>query len=163
MPTVKHDDIYKEVRSYLIGLFSYLPETVVKGYQNGSSLPDNAIVMTILYERDLDVSANYYESMTDSTTVQQSVEVTMQIDFYGVGSGDKARKLTTLWRNIYTTQILKCCQPLYAKSPRQMTYVNEKDQYEQRWSMDLLMQYNPYFEHEQNYINTIPDILTSQP
>ena len=162
MPTVIHDDIYKEVRSYLIGLFSCEPETVIKGYQNGAPLPENAVVMTILYERNLDVSVNYYDTLQGITTVQQSVEVTMQVDFYGDKGATRCRKLSSLWKNMYTTQVLKCCQPLYSKASHQLQYINEKDQYEQRWSVDILLQYNPEFEHDQEYLGA-PYISISQP
>lgn len=156
MATVNHDDIYEEVRAYLLGLFLCPPETVIKGYQNGSPLPQNAVVMTILFEHSLDVSANYYDPLLDITTVQQSVEVTMQLDFYGGDAGSRARKLSNLWKNHYTANALTKCQPLYSKDPQRMPIVNEQSNYEDRWSVDVLLQYNPEFEHDQSYLG-MPD------
>ena len=153
MPTVTHTDIYREIKAYLTGLFSCPSEIINQGYQNGVSLPENAVVMTILYERNIDVSTNYYDISTGTTTVQQSVEVTMQVDFYGNDAGVRCRKLSHLWKNMYATEELKKCQPLYAKESRQMTYINEKDQYEHRWSIDILLQYNPEFEHTQEFLD----------
>ncbi len=161
MATVNHDDIYTEVRAYLLGLFSCDPETVIHGYQE-EGLPQNAIVMTILFEHSLDVSANYYDPLLDKTTVQQSVEITMQLDFYGDEAGSRARKLSTLWKNHYTTAALTKCQPLYSKDPQRMPIVNEQSNYEDRWSVDVLLQYNPEFEHDQAYLN-MPEFTLLKP
>lgn len=43
--------------------------------------------MTILFEHALDVSSNYYDLDNEKTAVQQSIEVTMQIDFYVIAQG----------------------------------------------------------------------------
>ena len=131
MATVTHKQIYTEVRAYLLGLFLCPPESVIQGYQNDAPLPDQAIVMSILFEQALDVSA----------------------DFYGADSGDKARKLCNLWKSHYTTARLVSCQPLYCKDPVQMTFINEQSRYEQRWMVELLLQYNPEFSHEQTYLD----------
>ena len=163
MATVNHSDIYKEVRAYLLGLFLCPPETVIKGYQNNSPLPQNAVVMTILFERGLDVSANYYDFDSGKAVVQQSVEITMQIDFYGEQAGDRARKLSTLWKNAYTTEALTKCQPLHSKNPQQMTFVNEQSQYEPRWMLEVTLQYNPEFEHDQTYTTDMPEINLINP
>lgn len=153
MATVTHADIYKEVRAYLLGLFSCPPETLIQGYQNGSPLPENAVVMTILFEHSFDVSSNYYDLINEITTVQQSVEVTMQLDFYGVEASTRSRMVSNLWKNPYTTVRLTNCQPLYSKDPRRTVLVNEKSIYEDRWSVDVLLQYNPEFEYDQTYLD----------
>lgn len=155
MATVDHADIYKEVRAYLLGLFLCPPDAVIYGYQE-QGLPQNAVVMTILFEHSLDVSVNYYDPLLDITTVQQSVEVTMQLDFYGDEAGARARKLSNLWKNHYTSAAFTKCQPLYSKDPQRMPIVNEQSNYEDRWSVDVLLQYNPEFEHDQTYLG-MPD------
>lgn len=152
MATVIHDDIYKEVRAFLLGLFSCAPETVIKGFQNGSPLPQNAIVMMILFERAFDVSANYYDINSDLTTVQQSVEITMQLDFYGNEAATRARQVANLWKNQYTADAFTVCQPLYCHDPQQIAFINEQSQYEPRWLLELMLQYNPEFQHKQVYL-----------
>lgn len=162
MATVTHKQIYTEVRAYLLGLFLCPPESVIQGYQNDAPLPDQAIVMSILFEQALDVSVHYYEPADNQTFVQQSVEITMQIDFYGADSGDKARKLCNLWKSHYSTARLISCQPLYCKDPVQMTFINEQSRYEQRWMVELILQYNPEFSHEQTYLD-MPVITLKNP
>lgn len=152
MATVTHDAIYTEVRAYLLGLFLCSPETVIQGYQNGSPLPPNAVVMTVLFDVGLDVPVSHYDPITDTTVVQQSVEVTMQLDFYGEQAGTRARHVSNLWKSHYTATALTVCKPLYSKDPRRMPIVNEQAQYEDRWSVDVLLQYNPEFEHAQTFL-----------
>ena len=152
MSSVTHKDIYKEVQAYLLGLFSCPPQTVIQGYQNNSPLPDEAVVMTILFENELDMAVSHYNPAADKTAVQQSVEVTMQVDCYGPQAAARARKLSTLWKNHYTTAALTRCQPLYSNSPKRMPIINEKSAYEDRWLVELALQYNPYFEHDQTFL-----------
>ena len=152
MSSVTHKDIYKEVQAYLLGLFSCPPQTVIQGYQNNSPLPDEAVVMTILFENELDMAVSHYDPAADKTAVQQSVEVTMQVDCYGPQAAARARKLSTLWKNHYTTATLKSCQPLYSNNPKRLPIINEKSAYEDRWLVELALQYNPYFEHGQTFL-----------
>lgn len=153
MATVTHNQIFREVRAYLLGLFSCPPSSVIQGYQNDAPLPNNAIVMTILFEHSLDVAANYYEPVEDKAYLQQSVEITMQIDFYGESSGDRARKLCNFWKSQHAAARLISCQPLYSKDPMQMEFINEQSRYEQRWMVELTLQYNPEFEYDQIYLD----------
>lgn len=154
MATVTHEDIYTEVRSYLIGLFSC---PVVRGYQNNSPLPADGIVMTVISERDFDYASNYYTESDDediySVDIQKSVEVVMQLDFYGVESQKRVRHVANVWQSEFSTNKLVKCQPLYSKQPMQMQYINEKNQYEQRWMLEVLLQYNPCFTHDQQYLD----------
>ena len=79
--TLTQDDIYKEVRLFLVNLFN--TQSVIKHIQNGSPLPLNAIVMNIIHEKDLDMAVSRYQPEAREATVQTSVEMLMQIDFYG--------------------------------------------------------------------------------
>lgn len=153
MATVTHNQIFREVRAYLLGLFLCPPETIIQGYQNDAPLPNNAIVMSILFEHSLDIAASYYEPSENKAAIQQSVEVTLQIDFYSEGSGDRARKLCNFWKSQHATARLTSCQPLYAKDPMQMTFINEQSRYEERWMVEIALQYNPEFEYDQTYLD----------
>ncbi|WP_086953569.1 phage neck terminator protein [Xenorhabdus innexi] len=138
--TVTHEDIFTEVRKYLIKLFSC---EVMQGYQNDVPAPENGIIMHALFERDLDYTANYYHHEASTITAQRSVELTMQLDFYGDEADSRARIAANLWQSPYTTARLKKCQPLYSESPRKMVLVNEANQYENRVMLEIKLQYNP--------------------
>lgn len=148
------DQVYIEVYRFLIKLFKC---EVLQGLQNNTPLPENCIVTTILDERNLDYSSNYYTDDTTqnihNVTVKQSVECMMQLDFYGTDAQIRARHLATIWQNEISTSALQSCQPLYCKAPKQMTFVNEKNQYEPRWMVEVYLQYNPEFTHDQGFLD----------
>ena len=147
MSSVTHKDIYKEVQAYLLGLFSCPPQTVIQGYQNNNPLPDEAVVMTILFENELDMAVSHYDPAADKTAVQQSVEVTMQVDCYGENSHAMARQIASMWQSLPTTEVLQNCQPLYCGDPKDLTFVNETGQYELRFMVGLELQYNTKYEN----------------
>ncbi|AOA59926.1 phage neck terminator protein [Acinetobacter larvae] len=153
-----HNAIYKEVRSYLIGLFSC---EVIKGYQNDSPLPQNGVVMTIISERDTDQAASYYQEEEGTAYVQNSVEVMLQLDFYGDWAASRARQIANFWRSEYTTSALNTCQPLYSKQPVRLPFVNEQNQNEQRWLLEVYLQYNPEFKQDQAFLD-LPIISTER-
>ncbi|MBC8949372.1 hypothetical protein [Xenorhabdus sp. TS4] len=138
--TVTHRDIFIELRKYLIELFQC---DVVQGYQNGVPAPKNGIVMHVLFERDIDYIANYYHHESSEITAQRSVELTIQLDFYGVDADSRARVVANLWQSSYTTARLKKCQPLYSDQPKKNVLVNEANQYENRVMLEIKLQYNP--------------------
>lgn len=87
-----HDDIYREVRAYLLGLFSLEGERVIRDYSNNVPLPHSPfILMNIIYEQSLSTNVHSYDVENALASVMQSVEVQMQIDFYGETSGQMAR------------------------------------------------------------------------
>lgn len=147
------NDIYKEMRSFLVQLFD--TESVIKPNQNGSPVPENAIVMNIINESDLDMSVSRYQIERNEATVQNSVEMLFQVDFYGDEAQQKARTLANLWRNHYASDRLKVCQPLYAKQPIHAPFVNEKSMYEDRYIVELSLQYNPYVTHNQVFTDDV--------
>lgn len=148
-----HDDLYKEIRLFLVDLFD--TKNIVKPIQNGVPLPENAIVMNIIGEHDFDVAVTRYFKDQNEASVQQSVEVTMQIDIYGEDSAKRSRILTNLWRNHYSTDRLKNCQPLYSRAPIHAPFINEKSMYEDRYIVELKLQYNPIVTHAQDFVDSI--------
>ncbi|BET96532.1 phage neck terminator protein [Xenorhabdus taiwanensis] len=138
--TTTHDDLFSEVRKYLIELFQC---DVVQGYQNDVPVPDSGIVMHVLFERDLDYIINYYHHESSTITAQRSVELAMQLDFYGDDADSRARVVANLWQSSYTTARLKKCQPLHSEQPRKMVLLNEANQYENRVLLEIRLQYNP--------------------
>lgn len=100
-----------------------------------------------------------------SRQAMQPLELTIQVDIHGPASSDNATRVSTQWRN----QIgVNACQaqgailaPLYNSSPRQIPFINDQDQYEQRWSLDLCMQVNPVLTVPQQFASNVS--VTAQP
>lgn len=135
--------IYLELWNYLTGLFNC---PVEQGLQNNTPLSQNGIVMTLLpYTQDLDQSQ--YTNEDGESTIQTSKLYMMQLDFYGEQAFDRVTQCATMWRSQYTTNKLQAIQPLYANNPRNMEFVNEQDQYEKRFLLEIALQYNPYYTY----------------
>ncbi|OYV48595.1 MAG: hypothetical protein B7X10_02855, partial [Burkholderiales bacterium 21-58-4] len=66
-----------------------------------------------------------------------------QIDCYGPLSSDWAAMLSTLLRDEYACDAMAGVQPLSADDPKMVALVDGEQQYEERWSITALLQYNP--------------------
>ena len=143
--------IYSDVRKWLVGLLPDASKDVVRAYQNGIAMPENAIIMTFMLEKRLDQL-----SATGTGKVFDSIQGTMQLDFYGVKAHERARKICTLWQTLYTTESMFSCQPLYCSDPKDLTFVNETGQYELRSMAMLELQYNNEYDVDVDTFTTIP-------
>ena len=152
MLTIDHQELYKAVRLYLLGVFPEAGQQIIQSLNNNNPLPENAVVMSVLFERNFDESVTTYNGV-DKANVQNSVEVRMQLDFYGKLAQGRARMIAALWKNMYSTESMDVCQPLYiASGPNRMPYINDSNQYEDRYMLDLALQYNPSVQHAQDFV-----------
>ena len=135
--------IYKELRAYLISLFSC---EVIKGRNNNDPLPYDCIVMTVLFDTDLNMTA-VSDDGQGNVIAQQDVQATIQLDFFGDNADWRCRQFATLWRSTHATDALQSCQPLFAGIPRSLEYVNEQNKFEQRFMLEIALQYNPYYTY----------------
>lgn len=148
---VTQQEIYKDVRLFLLGLFPGSQSQIIQAAQNNEPLPNNAIVMQVLFADNFDIAVVTDRPDEGEQDIQNSVEVRMQIDFYGVDAEARSRVVNNLWRTQYACDRLSACQPLYVQSYNRHVYVNDSNQYEDRWIMDLGLQYNPQVTVAQDY------------
>lgn len=151
---IDHQDLYKDIRKFLLGLFPEATTQIVQFGQNISTLPYGAIVMNILFEKDFDYSTTHYDKVKGEAYVQNSVQATLQLDFYGEESQARSRVVANLWRNFYATDRLTVCQPLRARDPRHLPYINDSNLYEDRYMLELTLQYNPEITHKQDFVDS---------
>lgn len=156
---VTQQEIYKDVRAFLLGLFPGSENQIIQAIQPGKNppLPYNAVVMQVLFSKNLDIAVVTPLPPTEAA-IQNSVEVRMQIDFYGVNAEARSRVVANLWRTGYTCELLTTCQPLYVQSHDRHIYVNDSNQYEDRWIVDLGLQYNPQVTVAQGFADSPPVI-----
>ena len=78
---------------------------------------------------------------------QMSTKVTIQLDVHGPNSADNTQIISTLFHDDYADQYFQSTgvdvEPLYASDPKQMPFINAEQQYEERWTIDLLIETNP--------------------
>lgn len=87
------------------------------------------------------------------------VEMTVQIDVHGPRSGDNTRVIEGLFRSSYAVDVLGASgfeiAPLYCSDPRQAPFLNDSDQVEYRWSLDLHLHINPVIGTSQQFATAI--------
>lgn len=150
--------LYTDIRSYLLHTFN-LPTTdatIIRGYNNLNPIPIDAIIMTFRNNAHLDQKSTAYKD--DKMIIFNSVRGTMQLDFYGDKSFDRAQEISTLWNTIYTTTILKNCVPLDTPRLRDLSFVNEGGMYEYRFMLDVELQYNTKYEKTVNIATDVSEI-----
>lgn len=150
---VTQAEIYKDVRRYLLGLF---PDCeVIQGYSNNVPLPNAPfILMNIIRESEMNTQINEWKPLDGLADVTRSIEVAMQLDFYGVDSGRNVRVFSTLWRDYHACERLEVCQPLYADEARYIPLTNEEQEFEARWSITASLTYNATVTHTQDFIES---------
>lgn len=164
MLSIDHRELYREIRSFLLGLFPDASRQIVQALQNNNPLPENAVVMQILFSRNMDESVTTYAVPTDveggAAHVQNSVDTRLQISFYGPKAQERSRVVYTLWKNHYGTENMVVCQPLYVNSYDRRPYINDSNQYEDRWILDVALQYNPQVTYAQDFAESAGVTIT---
>lgn len=87
-----------------------------------------------------------------SRSVQTSVKMLVQFDFYGDDAGDNVQQFVSLWRDSYGCDALApYAAPLYCEDGHQIPLVTGEEQYLQRWTVAAALQYNPLTSTAQQF------------
>ena len=159
---ITHQDIYVEMWHFLADTLGLDGSQIVQSTQNNQPLPDGAIVMQALFASNLDESVTTYAPPTHAM-VTNSVELRFQLDFYGTDAEVRSRTIFNLWKNYYAAGILKTIQPLYVQSYNRRPYINDAKNYEDRYILDLALQYNPTITHAQDFADEARIIIKPEP
>jgi hypothetical protein len=88
-----------------------------------------------------------------------ATEMVVQLDFHGPNSGSNVRIIDTLFRSEYGTSefydIGFAVTPLFCENARQMNFVNDQQQYEDRWSMEAHLQINAIVGTQQMFADEL--------
>ena len=102
----------------------------------------------------------------------QPTQFMVQLDVHGPNSGDNVQVISTIFRDqygydLFTAQCLLlglfegAVVPFYADDPNQMPFINDQDQYEQRWVIQAFMQANMSLTVPQQFAGTVTPTETS--
>ena len=126
---------------------------VIQGLGNYVSMPVGGfIAITPLFQTKLSTNYNTFHDGTFDTVPTsvmtqsslQAAELTIQIDCYGVNSAEWATAISTLLRDDYgCIALAPYCQPLHADDPKQIPLITGEENFEQRWTLNAVLQYNP--------------------
>ena len=162
------DQMFVEIWEMFAEMFpTFDSSKIVRGYQNGSPLPIDGIVITFITETDLD-QLSYSEVtnpdlISQTVTVQTAVKTMMQVDCYGDLGQARARQIATMFKSPYACERLQSCQPLDYRPPKNLSFVNEASEYEARWMVEIDMQYNPHYTYRQESTTVMPSVDIQPP
>lgn len=122
---------------------------VVRGRQNYSPLPEGCVIMQNLFDTQTWQHYDIGGEVVDIITRR------MQLDFFGENAGARARQIATMWGTPYTCDALEYSQPLYCYDLVSQQFVNEKGIYEDRYILDILLQFHVYYEYELDKIKQV--------
>lgn len=98
---------------------------------------------------------------TGAVDIVQPVMIGVQLDVHGPNSSDNAQIISTLMRDDYAVQSFAeqspnyGVVPLYADDPAQRPFINEAQQYEDRWVIDCRIQVNPVVSPAAQYADAL--------
>ena len=121
--------------------------SVIKGQDNRVAPPKGLdyAVMTYLGQTRLSTDQVEYRDpypAPGSYLFKQPIEARVQVDLHGPRAADHVVIITTLFRSAYGCEVLRRSgvQPLSTSEPTQLAFINEASQFEDRWSVDLMLQ-----------------------
>ena len=97
-----------------------------------------------------------------STTIQagtvgkaQDTQITVQLDVHGPNAGNNSQIISTLFRDEYAVDQFAASgyamAPLYVSDPKQMPFINAEQQYEDRWTIDAVLEAIPVVTVAQDF------------
>lgn len=148
-------------------LLSILPAgvEVVRAQVNRVPEPAGAdfVLMTpmgrVRLATNVDTYADGYPAAPGVIKAQASTQYTVQLDVHGPNGAENAQIITTLFRGGFAADQFKASgyaiAPLYTGDTRQLPYLDEEGQMEQRWTLDAVMQISPVVTRSQDFAATV--------
>lgn len=149
-------------------LISMLPQgtEVIQAVDNRVPEPagDDFVLMTMLLRSRLATNEVIYSDghalgAAGERKVQQSTQVTVQLDVHGPASSENAQIISTLFRDEYAAEWFRSAgyelAPLYVGDPRLMPFWNAEQQMERRWVMDVVLQAKPVVTTGQEFATSL--------
>lgn len=147
-PNIAESAVFKALGDFLVAMFPAIE--VVRGIQNRVPPPAGPhIVMTPLGMTRLSVASTEYSDPDGhpelgAQDVTQPTRESIQVDFYGTGSHDRAAVFFSAFQTGWGFDMLPVTvKPLYTSEPRMLPLTTGEEQWIERWEVDAEIQYNP--------------------
>ncbi len=136
---------------------------VVRGQDNRVPLPQgpNWVAMTPVVSTRMATNIDTWDFTDDpaATDMLTYMQADVQVDCFGPLAHDMAQIVLTAFRDDYAVQQIAAAgfdiTPLYTSDPRNLSFTNDQDQYEYRWSLDLSLQVNPSLSAPQQFADAL--------
>lgn len=160
IPSITYTDVMTAMRAFILGVVDC---EVVREQTNRVPMPlGDFIALNIVGSSPLETNTDTYDGT--SKTILRPTQITVQVDCYGSSAGERAQTLATLLRDDYAVQAFKASGhdivPLYAENAQQMPLITGEEQYLQRWTFHVELQYNPTLTLSQEFETAVPVVTT---
>ena len=147
--SITESQLFSNVRLAILPLFN---AEIVRGLDNQVSPPigDYIVITPIMNVRQGTNETTYTQDLRNDSVLYT---YTIQIDAYGVQSGNIINTLNLLFRGDYFND--KGFTPLTCSNPRQFYFEGNEHQMIERWQMDIEVSYNPIVSITQQFANTL--------
>jgi hypothetical protein len=123
-----------------------LPNTqVIHEMYNEVPMPQGGFVlMNHVSKKELNTTVQTYNTTSQITSFEKSTDYTLQVDCYGPSAADWITIIQTFWKCDEACEFLEPYgfDPLYAEDAQHIQFSNAEEQYEERWTCRLHLQYN---------------------
>ena len=158
--SITQDDLTTALRGFLLSL---VDAEVFLSQENNSPMPlGDFVTMTPMFITGLSTNrVSYSGSGTGigSELTQRSNQWRCQLDFYGNSAQEMAAIVGTMIRSEYSANWFRQnnmpVTPLYAGEPHQTTMINAEQQYESRWTLDFIAQFNAVIATPLDFMDSI--------
>lgn len=157
--------IFTALRTFVLSIVPSGVE-VVQGLDNRVPMPPASpgfVNMTLISQQRLRTNQDSYVDPTPTTgsrSMEQGTEITIQLDCYGADSAVWAAQLSTVLRDELACDALApYAAPLYADDPTLAPLIDSERQYEARWIVGAVLQWNPATVTAQQFAATLDATL----
>ena len=119
--------------------------TIVRGQGNRVPQPeDPCVILMEISQVDIETPIDVFDPENNQVNIAGPKQIGIQIDFYGVASGDYCAAVKTVYRSPYApAQFPDGIKPLFCSDGQQSPLITGEEQYESRWTLTANLQYNP--------------------
>lgn len=143
MITPDHTALFVAVRAFLLTLVPPGVE-VVDGLDNSVPMPVDPFIQVTPSAQARLATNHSVQLVSQERAVKMPTRYNVIMDCYGPDSSDWATTIVAMWRDPYGCEALAAVgAPLYSTDPTQIPLVNGEENYEQRWTITALLQFNP--------------------
>lgn len=166
--TPTQDAVYTLVKSLVVIATGLDPSLVIQGQPNRAAMPPAApgfAMMQLQRTKRLRTNQDTYDLTNPDPTeieTEQGTELRLQLDLYGASSGDWGVILSTLLRSEYAYTVLAGADPanpitvpLYSSDAFLAPLDDSEQQYENRWTIEAILQYNPVTTVPMEFADTL--------
>lgn len=158
--SITQDDLTAALRGFLLSL---IDAEVFLSQENNTPMPiGDFVTMTPMFITGLSTNRVSYNDPgigQGSEQTQRSNQWRCQLDFYGNSAQDMAAIVGTMIRSEYASEWFRQnnmpVTPLYAGEPHQTTMINAEQQYENRWTLDFIAQFNAVIATPLDFMDSI--------